>query len=184
MKPRHAAAALLLVLAVGLTACTGVSTSTPSPGNHTPGSTVYRFGVVGNQGKIAQLELSTPAAVGGITGDVVQVATSNSDSYALTSNGEVWAWGVASYGELGDGQTSPSSTRAVRVDFPAGIKITALANPMPFDGALAIGLARRVVTLRNGRCGGSWNGSQDDPSAVSAISAMIRAIGAARGSVA
>ena len=39
---------------------------------------MYRFGVVGNQGKIAQLELGTPAVVGGITGDVVQIATSNS----------------------------------------------------------------------------------------------------------
>ena len=74
----------------------------------------------------------------GITGDVVQIATSNSDSYALTSDGEVWAWGVASYGELGEGQTAPYSTRAVRVEFPAGVKIVALANPMPFDGALAI----------------------------------------------
>ena len=48
--------------------------------------------------------------------------------------------------------------------------------------------ARRMVTLRSGRCGGSWNGSwngsQDDPSVVSAVSAMIRVIGAARGSVA
>ena len=76
--------------------------------------------------------------VSGITGDVVQIATSNSDSYALTSTGQVWAWGVASYGELGDGQTAPYSTRAVRVDFPPGVKIVALANPAPFDGALAI----------------------------------------------
>ena len=138
MKPGRAASALLLALAAGLTACTSASTSTSPPGHTAPGSTVYRFGVVGNQGKIAQLELSTPAAVGGITGDVTQIATSNSDSYALTSSGEVWAWGVASYGELGDGQTAPYSTRAVRVDFPAGVTIVALANPMPFDGALAI----------------------------------------------
>jgi alpha-tubulin suppressor-like RCC1 family protein len=138
VKPRPVASALLLALAVGLAACTSASTSTPPAGHSAPGSTVYRFGVVGNQGKIAQLELGTPAAVGGITGDVVQIATSNSDGYALTSDGQVWAWGVASYGELGDGQTAPYSTRAVRVGFPAGVKIVALANPMPFDGALAI----------------------------------------------
>jgi alpha-tubulin suppressor-like RCC1 family protein len=138
MKRGSAASALLLVLAIGLTACTGASTSTHPPGPNASGSTVYRFGVVGNQGKIAKLELSTPAAVSGITGDVVQIATSNSDSYALTSTGQVWAWGVASYGELGDGQTAPYSTRAVKVDFPPGVKITALANPAPFDGALAI----------------------------------------------
>ena len=138
MKHGPAAAAVLLALAGGLTACTSAGPGTPPPDRHVPSSTVYRFGVVGNQGKIAQLELSTPAAVSGITGDVVQIATSNSDSYALTSDGEVWAWGVASYGELGDGQTAPYSTRAVRVGFPAGVKIAALANPMPFDGALAI----------------------------------------------
>ena len=135
MLDAAAAPALLLALAVGLTACTSASTSTPPPGHVTPGSTVYRFGVVGNQGKIAQLELGTPTVVGGITGHVVQIATSNSDGYALTSAGQVWAWGVASYGELGDGQTAPYSTRAVRVDFPAGVKIVSLANPMPFDGA-------------------------------------------------
>jgi alpha-tubulin suppressor-like RCC1 family protein len=69
---------------------------------------------------------------------VVQIATSNSDGYALTSSGSVWAWGVASYGELGNGTDPGYSTRAVKVDFPPGIKITSLANPMPFDGALAI----------------------------------------------
>jgi alpha-tubulin suppressor-like RCC1 family protein len=42
------------------------------------------------------------------------------------------------YGELGDGTASPFDTRAVKVDFPAGVKIVSLANPMPFDGALAI----------------------------------------------
>lgn len=99
---------------------------------------VYRFGVVGNRGKIAQLELRRPTIVAGITGKVVQIATSNSDGYALTSSGTVWAWGVASYGELGNGTTPPYSTRAVKVQFPAGVRIRRLANPMPFDGALAI----------------------------------------------
>ena len=68
----------------------------------------------------------------------MQVATSNSDGYALTSNGTVWAWGVASDGELGNGTTVPFDTRAVKVDLPTGVKIVTLANPMPFDGALAI----------------------------------------------
>jgi alpha-tubulin suppressor-like RCC1 family protein len=101
-------------------------------------TTVYRFGVVGNRGAITQLELATPREVTGISGEVVQIATSNSDGYALTSTGTVWAWGVNVYGELGDGTASPFDTRAVKVDFPAGVRITKLANPMPFDGALAI----------------------------------------------
>lgn len=50
----------------------------------------------------------------------------------------VWAWGVDNFGELGNGTTSQYSVRAVKVSFPAGVKIAALPDPMPFDGALAI----------------------------------------------
>ncbi len=64
-----------------------------------PSTVVYRFGVVGNRGKIARLERVTPTVVAGIRGNVVQ---------------------------------------AVKVAFPSGVKIRTLANPMPFDGALAI----------------------------------------------
>jgi alpha-tubulin suppressor-like RCC1 family protein len=130
---RAPALALLLVVPLALAACGSPNTSVSAP--RTP---VYRFGVVGNRGKIAQLERDTPTVVAGITGTVVQIATSNSDGYALTSGGVVWAWGVGSYGELGDGKTPPYDTAVVRVKFPARVKIVSLANPMPFDGALAI----------------------------------------------
>ena len=131
-RPR--AAALVLVSALVLTAC-----GSGSAGSRPPSTTVvYRFGVVGNRGAIKQLQLDRPTPVPGIAGQVVQIATSNSDGYALTSTGTVWAWGVASYGELGNGTSPAYSTRAVRVDFPAGVRIVSLANPMPFDGALAI----------------------------------------------
>jgi len=135
---------ILLATCAALAACSGAASSTASstasPGAAARASAtgVYRFGVVGNQGKLAQLELDQPTPVAGIKGTVVQIATSNSDGYALTSGGSVWAWGVASYGELGDGALSPYSTRAVRVVFPRGVKIVSLPNPMPFDGAMAI----------------------------------------------
>jgi alpha-tubulin suppressor-like RCC1 family protein len=141
---RRAAAAPALVLAAGiaLAACSGPSATTPghptAPRHPTTPTKVYRFGVVGNRGKIAPLERGTPTVVAGITGQVVQIATSNSDGYALTSAGTVWAWGVGSYGELGDGTTRPYTTRAVQVSFPAGVRIVTLPNPMPFDAALAI----------------------------------------------
>jgi alpha-tubulin suppressor-like RCC1 family protein len=126
--------ALVLVVAISLTVG-GSASATP---HSTSSNVVYRFGVVGNRGAIAQLERATPTVIAGIKGVVVQIATSNSDGYALTSDGAVWAWGVNAYGELGDGTTSPYDTRAVKVAFPAGVKIATLANPMPFDGALAI----------------------------------------------
>ena len=133
---------MLSIAALALAACSnsnGSSTGTTSPHNAaTAGSTVYRWGVVGNKGAISQLQLQTPTAIAGIQGRIVQIATSNSDGYARTSTGAVYGWGVNSYGELGDGQVTPYETKAFKVDFPAGVTITSLANPMPFDGALAI----------------------------------------------
>lgn len=125
----------LLLLGASVFVACGSAGANPHP---SPSTVVYRFGVVGNRGKIAQLERSRPTVVAGIRGNVVQIATSNSDGYALMSSGAVWAWGVGSYGELGDGTAVPYDTRAVKVAFPAGVKIHTLANPMPFDGALAI----------------------------------------------
>ena len=80
----------------------------------------------------------TPTPIPGIEGSVVQIATSNSDTYALTSTGSVWAWGVGSNGELGNGSTPLYVRTAVQVEFPAGVTITSLPNPMPFDGGLAM----------------------------------------------
>ena len=123
------------IAALALSACGG---TTKPHGVALSGSNVYRWGVVGNKGAITQLQLDRPTAIAGIPGRVVQIATSNSDGYALTSAGAVYGWGVNSYGELGDGQLTPYETRAVKVDFPAGVTIRSLANPMPFDAGLAI----------------------------------------------
>jgi alpha-tubulin suppressor-like RCC1 family protein len=131
MKTRHAAAAALAATAALLAGTGSASASTP-------GTAAYRWGVPGSQGKVAQLERATPTLVGGISGRIVQIATSNSDSYALTASGAVWAWGLDNFGELGNGTTAGPVTRAARVSFPAGVRIARLANPMPFDGALAI----------------------------------------------
>jgi alpha-tubulin suppressor-like RCC1 family protein len=79
-----------------------------------------------------------PTPVRGVRGTVTQIATSNSTGYALTSAGAVYAWGAGSEGELGDGTTTRLSRRAVRVRFPAGVRIAKLPNPMPYNGGMAI----------------------------------------------
>jgi alpha-tubulin suppressor-like RCC1 family protein len=136
------ATAAILVPATLLLTISGVASAQAATRRAgAPSSTVYRWGVVGNRGAISQLQLDTPTAVAGIpasAGRVKQIATSNSDGYALTSTGAVYAWGVNSYGELGNGRLTPYDTRAVRIDFPASVKITSLPNPMPFDAGLAI----------------------------------------------
>ena len=132
VRRSNAVASLVVLASVVLAACGGTNDAP------TARTTVYRWGVVGNRGAITRLERNRPTAIAGIKGKVVQIATSNSDGYALTSTGAVYGWGVNSYGELGDGHLTPYETEAVKVDFPAGITITRLANPMPFDAGLAI----------------------------------------------
>ncbi len=99
--------------------------------------TVLSWGAFGSKGKLPGGH-RRPFPVAGIPGEVTAIATSNSDSYALTDTGRVWAWGAGAMGELGNGTTPLESTPPVRVDFPAGVTIRSLPNPMPFDGALAI----------------------------------------------
>ncbi len=69
---------------------------------------------------------------------IVQISASNSTSYALTKNGEVWAWGAGQFGALGNGTAPAVSKAPVRVDFPRGVTITSLPTPMPYDTGMAI----------------------------------------------
>ena len=92
-----------------------------------------------------------PTAVRGIRGTVTQIATSNSDDYALTRDGAVYAWGPGAQGELGNGTRTHLSERAVRVRLPTGVRITELANPMPYNGAMAIARDGTVWAWGNDR---------------------------------
>jgi alpha-tubulin suppressor-like RCC1 family protein len=117
---------------------TTTSTSRPTPTTPAgPSRTVLSWGAVGSKGKLPGGH-RRPSAVAGIPGTVTAIATSNSDSYALTSSGLVWAWGAGALGELGNGTIPVTTAQAVEVDFPAGVTIASLPNPMPFDGGLAI----------------------------------------------
>ncbi|MGH2909568.1 MAG: RCC1 domain-containing protein, partial [Solirubrobacteraceae bacterium] len=120
------------------------------------------FGGAGNRGRVSAMPKGTggagagvgtvrtrPTLVTGIHGVVRQISTSNSDGYALTRSGAVYAWGAGGQGELGDGGTAQFSQSAVRVHFPAGVRIASLPGPMPFDAAMAIDTRRRVWVWGN-----------------------------------
>jgi alpha-tubulin suppressor-like RCC1 family protein len=120
-----------------------------------------RFGGGGGRGRVRVMPRGTglgagvgpvrtrPTIVGGIRGVVRQISTSNSDGYALTRSGAVYAWGAGGQGELGDGTPVPLSLNAVRVRFPVGVRIAALPDPMPFDGGMAIDTRGRVWAWGN-----------------------------------
>jgi alpha-tubulin suppressor-like RCC1 family protein len=64
-----------------------------------------QYGELGN-GTTSQVVGSnpTPVPVPGLTG-VIQIAAGTNDSFALRSDGTVWAWGINTKGQLGDGTT-------------------------------------------------------------------------------
>jgi len=81
---------------------------------------------------------TVPAAVT-LPGQVAEIGTSNSTEYALLTNGRLYAWGLGTVGELGDGGRSNSFTTPVLVRFPRGVKIASIpTDVMPYDTALAV----------------------------------------------
>jgi len=81
---------------------------------------------------------AAPVAVT-LPGPVAEIGTSNSTEYALLTDGRLYAWGLGTVGELGDGGNSNSFTRPVLVRFPRGVKIASIpTDVMPFDTALAV----------------------------------------------
>lgn len=83
------------------------------------------------RGVLSPVTVSLPAPV-------QQIGSSNSDYYALLTNGTVYAWGYGAHGGLGDGNTKNSST-PVQVQFPAGVKIASIPTDAdPWDTGYAI----------------------------------------------
>jgi alpha-tubulin suppressor-like RCC1 family protein len=139
-RRRKSLVAVASMTVLGLAACGGATPASQPTATGTTSShaVVFTFGVAGTAGKVVQTQHETPTPIRGIVGTVTQIATSNSTTYALTSTGTVWAWGVGSSGQLGNGSRPLYVRTAMEVDFPAGVKIASLPNPMPFDGGLAV----------------------------------------------
>src|SRR5450756_2579326 len=81
--------------------------------------------------------ISTPVAVSLPSGTTVTaIAGGGSHSLALTSNGQVLAWGYNGEGELGNGTTTIQSNTPVAVSLPSGTTVTAIAGG--FSHSLAL----------------------------------------------
>jgi alpha-tubulin suppressor-like RCC1 family protein len=95
-------------------------------GAGTAHAVVKRWGGYGSRGyglRRKPVEVPTSPA----KGEIVKVDGGNAASYALTSDGALWAFGKNGEGELGNGTTTPSLT-PVQVKFPAGTDIVAIGE--------------------------------------------------------
>jgi alpha-tubulin suppressor-like RCC1 family protein len=114
---------------------TGVTvTAIAAGGDHSLALTstgqVYAWGsnIYGQVGDGTTVSRDTPvpvAAPGGAT--ITAIAAGTGHSLALTSTGQVYAWGFNASGQLGDGTTADRSTM-VPVSLPTGTTITSIAT--------------------------------------------------------
>lgn len=98
---------------------------------------VYRWGSYISQVTHRTDQLDTPTAFA-VPGKVESIATSNSATYALDTNGTVWAWGNGANGQLGDGSLDNSINAPVQVIFPQGTDIVAIGRGGGDDTEYAI----------------------------------------------
>jgi alpha-tubulin suppressor-like RCC1 family protein len=116
---------------------TAIAEHSPSPVVELP-STVEHWGSFFGATKGESYDLATAPVAVTVPGTVAEIGTSNSTEYALLTNGSLYAWGLGTHGELGDGGTV-NSTVPVRVHFPRGVTIAYIpTDAMPYDTALAV----------------------------------------------
>jgi alpha-tubulin suppressor-like RCC1 family protein len=125
----------VVVLAVALT---GGCSPGHWPQRRSSGPTVERWGSFFG-GTTGHFDTQTSPVSVTLPGAVAEVGTSNSTQYALLANGSLYAWGLGTQGQLGDGSRRNSVSKPVRVHFPQGVKIASIpADVMPYDTALAV----------------------------------------------
>lgn len=99
---------------------------------------------------------TTPTQIPGLT-DVIAICTGSLSSYALKSDGTVWAWGYNAFGNLGNGTTNQSNVP---------VQVSGLTNIRAIEAsqynAYAIRNSGEVYAWGRGNLGGIGNGSADD----------------------
>ncbi len=129
------------------TAPARTKSSTPTPAVTPPaaaGKTIEHWGAFFG-GAPGNYDTRKRPVVVKLPGHIAEIGSSNSTQYALLTDGALYAWGLGSQGQLGDGGTANSFSTPVRVQFPAGVKIASIpGDAMPYDTGLAIDTRGRV----------------------------------------
>src|ERR1700759_60547 len=128
--PARAARAALPVLAIAgamaaaMVMATGCTTGHPRPhvsdtAAHAVTGTVLHWGSFFG-GRKGNFDLQKSPVAVTLPGKVAQVGSSNSTEYALLTDGRLYAWGLGTQGQLGNGRRRNSFNKPVQVRFPAG----------------------------------------------------------------
>lgn len=88
---------------------------------------------------------------------IVSVSAGSEHALALDDQGTVWAWGVNTSGELGNGQSSSSSSSPTRVSMPSGMRCVAISAG--YGHSTAIGGDEKVWAWGYGGGGEMGNGT-------------------------
>jgi alpha-tubulin suppressor-like RCC1 family protein len=134
-----ASKSLAAVIAAAVTCVSLTLVAGPASAQAATTGTVDHWGTFFGQAKPGGNDTSLRPVAMTVPGRIVEIGTSNSTDYALLANGELYAWGQGTHGQLGDGRLHNAFARPVRVRFPAGVRIKSIpVDVMPFDTALAI----------------------------------------------
>ncbi len=149
------AAAAAATLALTLTGGTpraeaALGSRADSAGPAVSSATVLHWGAFASARAVRDIRRSPVALT--LPGRVAEIATSNSTDYALLTNGTVYAWGLGTNGQLGDGRTTNSFRTPVLVRFPPGVRIRSIPiDVVPYDTGLAVDTTGHVW---------GWGGNQ------------------------
>jgi alpha-tubulin suppressor-like RCC1 family protein len=153
-----AALVLAVVLAQPLAGAGAATATRPGFAPPKPASTVLAWGSnsYGELGNGTTTDSDNPAPVR--LGNGYQFSTVRCLLYglAVTTSGKVFSWGDNATGELGDGTTKRRLT-PVRVDLPAGVKVTTVRAGGGF--ALALTAGGQLLTWGSGYDGELGTGS-------------------------
>jgi alpha-tubulin suppressor-like RCC1 family protein len=117
----------------------------------------WGYNAQGQLGNATTTNSNAPVAVSLPSGTTVTaIASGGSHGLALTSSGQVLAWGQNTYGQLGNGTTTNSST-PVAVSLPSGTTVTAIAGG--YGHSLALTSTGQVLAWGYNQLGQLGNGT-------------------------
>jgi alpha-tubulin suppressor-like RCC1 family protein len=123
-----------------LALASGPASALAAPGGQArPGQVQHWGAFIGGINPFRPVDVKLSPVSLALPGRITEIGASNSTQYPLLANGSLYAWGVGTRGQLGDGSRRNSLARPVRVRFPSGVKIASIpVDVMPYDTALAV----------------------------------------------